>query len=147
MLLSHVESPRRVDDDIGRRRSRHLGLIPGTAALLVGEAVDDLSDAPCRWSVDYRTNNGGRDNCCGRYSRGGRDRMVTAAATVVASAVIAAVVAVIDVDVDIAIDVDVLVYVSVYVAVLIVVSVDATVCAAAHVAIATTVVASPTSLG
>ena len=58
-----------------------MGLIPGAAALLVGEPVDDLSDTPSRWSVDDRTDDGGRDYCCGRDSRGGCDRMVTAAVT------------------------------------------------------------------
>jgi hypothetical protein len=141
------ESPRWIDHNIGRRRSRHLGLIPGVAALLVGEAVDDLSDAPCRWSVDDRTDDGGRNYSCGRDSRGGCDRMVTAAATVVASAVVTPVVAVVNIDVYISIYVDILVYVyvSVYVGVLIVVSVDAAVCAAAHVAIAI-VTSSTTSL-
>ena len=62
-------------------------MIPGAAALLVGEPVDDLSDTPSRWSVDDRTDDGGRDYCCGRDSRGGCDRMVTAAATVVATVV------------------------------------------------------------
>jgi hypothetical protein len=101
--------------------------------LLVGESVDDGSDAPCRRSVNYRTYDGGRDYGCGRDSRGGCDRMVTAAATVVAT-----VVAVIDVDIDVPINVDI----SVYVGVSIVVSIDAAACATAHVAIAATVVAS-----
>ena len=70
-------------------------MIPGAAALLIGKAVDDLSDTPCRWSVNYRTNDRGRDYRCGSDSRGGCNRMVTAAATVVA----AAMVAVIDVDI------------------------------------------------
>ena len=137
------ESSWRVDHDIGRRRSRHLGLIPGVAALLVGESIDDGSDTPCRWSVNYRTNDCGRDYRCGRDSRGGCDRMVTAAATVVA-----AVVAVIDVDIAIYVNVLIHVDVSVYIGVLIVVSVDAAVCAAAHVAIAPTteVTSSTTSL-
>jgi len=127
-------------------------LIPGAAALLVGEPVDDLSDTPCRWSINYGTNDGSRDCCSGRDSSGGCDRMVTAAATVVASPVVSPMVA--GIDVDIAINVNILVYVdvsvyvgvliviSVYVGVLIVVSVDAAVCAAAHVTIATTVVTS-----
>jgi len=134
----------RVDYDIGRCRSRHLRLIPGVAALLVGEAIDNLSDTPCRWSVDYRANDGSRDCCCGRDRRGGCDRMVTAAATIVASAVVAAVVAIINVYIYIAVYVHILVHVdvSVYVGVLMVVSVDAAVCAAADIAIATTVVTS-----
>ena len=142
---------RRIDHNIVRRRSRHLGLIPGVAALLVGEPVDDLSGTPCRWVVNYRANDGGRDSCCGRNSRGGCDRMITAAATIVASAVVAAVVAVINVnitiDVNIAVNVNVLVDVDipVYVGVLTIVSVDAAVCAAAHVAIATTSIVTPST--
>jgi hypothetical protein len=36
-------SARGVDDDVGRRRAGDLRLVPGAAALLVGEAVDDPS--------------------------------------------------------------------------------------------------------
>ena len=53
------------------------------------DSFNDLSDTPCRWTVNYRTNDGGRCYCCGRDSSGRCDRMITAAATVVGSAMVA----------------------------------------------------------
>ena len=46
----------RVDDDVGGVASGHLRLVPGAAALLVGEATDDLSYAAGRRLIHDGTN-------------------------------------------------------------------------------------------
>src|SRR5271155_173085 len=94
----------RIDHDVGCRRPSHLRLIPGAAALLVGESVDDGGDASWWRLVHYRTDDGSSDYSRGCDSSSDCDWVVAAAATVVAAT---AVVTVIDVDVDVSIDVGV----------------------------------------
>ena len=105
------------DDDVGRRGARDLRLVPGAAALLVGEAVDDhgraaegsvLTIEPTTMAVAWRM--------AGRPSRSVIVVVVAAAAAVVAAV---AVVDVDSVDVAVRVDVDVLVAVPVHVDVLV----------------------------
>ena len=106
----------RIDYDVGCVASLKLRLVPGTAALLIGQSAHNLRYAACRRGVndgaDYSRCYDGRGCDCGSCCNG----VIAATSTVIAAAVAA-----VNVDVDIAIDVYVLidVYVTVDVGVLV----------------------------